>query len=108
MLSIGQFNQWVASQLMASGQVQIWPAMPVSEPLFEDGKVVGIRLVDQGTNAAGTPDAGFTPGMDIRAALTVVGDGPVGPVGRRLDERFGLPEGHHHHERKDDARSRRG
>jgi electron-transferring-flavoprotein dehydrogenase len=32
--------------------------------------------------------------MDIRAALTVVGDGPVGIVGTRLDETFGLPEGH--------------
>ena len=29
-----------------------------------------------------------------RADLTVVGDGPVGPVGRRLDEVYGMPEGH--------------
>ncbi len=27
-LSIGQFNQWVGSQLMASGLVQIWPGTP--------------------------------------------------------------------------------
>jgi electron-transferring-flavoprotein dehydrogenase len=33
--------------------------------------------------------------MDIHAALTVVGDGPVGPVGRQLDDLFGLPEDHH-------------
>jgi len=30
----------------------------------------------------------------VRAALTVVGDGPVGAVGRRLNEHFGLPPGH--------------
>ena len=34
------------------------------------------------------------PGMDVRAQLTVVGDGPVGAVGQKLDERFGLPAGH--------------
>ena len=34
------------------------------------------------------------PGMDVRALLTVVGDGPVGAVGQKLDERFGLPAGH--------------
>jgi electron-transferring-flavoprotein dehydrogenase len=34
-LSIGQFNQWVGSQLMATGLVQIWPGTPVSKPLFE-------------------------------------------------------------------------
>ena len=33
------------------------------------------------------------PGMDIRAALTVVGDGPVGAVGRGIDAHFGLPAG---------------
>ena len=94
-MSIGQFNQWVGSQLMGSGLVQIWPAMPVAEPLIEDDAVKGVRLVDQGTDKDGNPDAGFMPGMDLHAALTVVGDGPIGPVGRKLDRHFGLPDGHH-------------
>ena len=51
----------------------------------------GIRLCDQGVDKDGNPEAGFMPGMDIRAALTVVGDGPVGAVGRQLDKEFGLP-----------------
>ncbi len=57
-------------------------------------------MVDQGVDKAGKPDtgAGFMAGMDIKAALTVVGDGPVGPVGRQLDEHFGMPEGHHKRE----------
>ncbi len=97
-MSIGQFNQWTGSQLMGSGNVQIWPSMPVSEPLFEGDKVVGIRLADQGVDKSGKPEAGFMPGMDIRAAVTVVGDGPVGPVGQKLDEKFGLPEGNHRRE----------
>ena len=95
LLSIGQFNQWVGTELMGSGLVQVWPGMPVSAPLIEDDRVVGIRLVDQGTESDGTPGPGFMPGMDVRAALTVVGDGPVGPIGRQLDEHFGFPEGHH-------------
>ncbi|MBN1689065.1 MAG: 4Fe-4S ferredoxin [Candidatus Omnitrophica bacterium] len=94
-LSMGQFCQWAGSNLMASGTVQIWPGMPVREPLFEKDQVKGVRLVDQGTDRKGNPDAGFMPGMDIRAALTVVGDGPVGSIGIKLDEKLGLPEGHH-------------
>jgi electron-transferring-flavoprotein dehydrogenase len=97
-LSIGQFTQWIGSQLMASGLVQVWPAMPVSAPLIEENRVVGIRLADQGTNRDGSPAAGYMPGMDIRAALTVVGDGPVGPVGQALDKHFGLPADHHQRE----------
>ena len=94
-LSIGQFNQWVGSNLMAGGQVQIWPGMPVAEPLVEDDRVVGVRLADQGVDRSGSPEDAYMPGMDIRAPLTVVGDGAVGPIGQKLDEHFGMPEGHH-------------
>ncbi len=94
-LSLGQFNQWVGAQLMGSGTVQIWPATPVTEALVEDDGVVGVRLIDQGVDANGEPSVGFMPGMDVRAALTVVADGPVGNVGRQLDHQFGMPEGHH-------------
>jgi electron-transferring-flavoprotein dehydrogenase len=95
-MSLGQFNQWVGAQVLASGAVQIWPSTPVAMPLTEeDSKCVsGVRLADQGVDKRGNPDAGFMPGMDIRAALTVIGDGPVGPVGRQIDERFGMPSGH--------------
>jgi electron-transferring-flavoprotein dehydrogenase len=56
--------------------------------------VLGLRLADQGVDKHGIPADGYMPGMDVRARLTVVGDGPVGAVGQKLDERFGLPEGH--------------
>jgi electron-transferring-flavoprotein dehydrogenase len=91
--SIGQFNQWVGQRLMGTGLVQIWPGTPVTEALSEDGRVAGVRLLDQGTDRAGHPDAGFLPGMEVRAGLTVVGDGPVGPIGRQLNDRFGMPAG---------------
>lgn len=97
-MSIGQFNNWVGSQLMGSGTVQIWPAMPVSEPLVENNAVVGIRLSDQGVSKSGEPEGGYMPGMDVKAKLTVVGDGPVGAVGRAIDAKLGMPEGHHHNE----------
>ena len=99
-MSIGQFNQWVGTQLMASGLVQIWPAMPVSEPIFQESavrnaeQVVGIRLTDQGVNKQGAPESGFVAGMDVLARLTVVGDGPFGAVGRALEKRIGMPQGH--------------
>ncbi len=99
-LSIGQFNEWVGSQLMAGGLVQIWPGTPVAGPIYSDAtdsmacSVAGVRLADQGVDKLGAPADGFMPGMDVRARLTVVGDGPVGAVGQKLDARFGLPSGH--------------
>jgi electron-transferring-flavoprotein dehydrogenase len=97
-LSIGQFNQWVGQQLMGSGLVQIWPGTPVSEPLIVDKKVKGLRLADQGVDKTGKPADGYMAGMDVLAGLTVVGDGPVGQVGRLIDERIGMPKDHGHRE----------
>ena len=94
-MSIGQFNQWVGAQLMNAGLVQIWPGTPVAKPLIENNSVTGVQLADQGTDKSGAPEAGFLPGMDVRAALTVIGDGPVGAIGRQIDQHFGLPRGHH-------------
>lgn len=97
-LSMGQFMQWVGGQVMAGGSAQVWPSMPVAQALIEGGRVTGVRLADQGVEKSGEPTAAFMPGMDIRAALTVIGDGPTGAVGRHLDEAFGLPEGNHQHD----------
>jgi electron-transferring-flavoprotein dehydrogenase len=94
-LSMGQFMQWVGAQVQSTGTVQIWPGTPVSQALIEENKVVGVRLLDQGVDKKSQPGDGFTPGMDIHAALTVVGDGPVGAVGQQIDAYFGMPEGHH-------------
>ena len=96
--SLGQFNQWVGEQITSSGQVQLWPGMPVAEPLIEKNGVCGVRLADQGVNLDGSAADGFMAGMDVRAALTVVADGPVGAVGRKLDSHFGLPKGNEQRE----------
>jgi electron-transferring-flavoprotein dehydrogenase len=79
-LSMGQFNQWVGQQVMGSGAAQIWPGSPVGEVVIENDAVAGIRLTDQGVTKDGKPADGFMPGMEVRAPLTVVADGPVRPA----------------------------
>jgi len=93
-LSIGQFNQWVGTQLMSSGFAQIWPGTPATAPLFANGAVTGLRLADQGVDKGGKPADGFMAGMDVHAQLTVVGDGPFGAIGQALDHELGMPSGH--------------
>lgn len=92
--SMGQLMQWMGAQVLASGAVQIWPGTPVAEALVEGRKVRGVRLLDQGVDRQGRPEAAYMPGMDVTAALTVVADGPVGAVGRQLDAAVGMPDGH--------------
>ncbi len=96
--SLGQFNQWVSGKVMETGLVQVWPSTPVEDVLIEGDKVEGVRLIDQGVDRKGTPSDAFLPGMDIKAALTVIADGPVGPIGQKIDDHFGMPDGHHKRE----------
>ena len=95
-MSMGQFMHFAGNEIMATGMAQIWPGTPVAQTLHDEKEhtVTGVRLADQGVAKDGTPDpATFMPGMDVHAALTVLGDGPVGSAGRDLDERLGLPQG---------------
>ena len=91
--SIGQFCSWVAQDIMGRGTAQIWPASPVASALLEGDTVRGVRMMDQGVDKHGNPQDDYSPGADIHAALTVVGDGPVGAVSAQLDAHFGLPKG---------------
>lgn len=98
-MGIGSFMGWCAGKIMETGMAQIWPGSPVAEPLFDGDRVVGVRMADQGVNKDGSPVEGvYMPGMDVKAALTVVADGPVGAVGRTLDAKFGLPPAHHQYD----------
>lgn len=98
LLSMGQFMQWAGAQVQSNGTVQIWPATPVSQVNIRADRVTGVRLLDQGVDKHGKPADGYLPGMDVEAALTVVADGPVGPIGQQLDEHFGMPDGHVTHD----------
>jgi electron-transferring-flavoprotein dehydrogenase len=89
-MSMGQFSQWVGQQVMAGG-VQVWPGSPVEKAVVEEGRVVGVQLCDQGVDPKGEPADGYMPGMEVRAPLTVVADGPVGAVGQQLDKELGVP-----------------
>ena len=98
-MTIGNLTGWAAQKVMETGMAQIWPGQPVAEPLFDGDRVVGVRMADQGVEKDGAPIEGaYMPGMDVKAALTVVADGPVGAVGRALDAKFGLPAGHHQYD----------
>ena len=93
-LNMGSLMGWAACKVMESGTAQIWPGSPVAGPIFDGERVVGVRMADQGVEKDGAQTDAYMPGMDVKARLTVVADGPVGAVGRALDERFGVPKGH--------------
>jgi electron-transferring-flavoprotein dehydrogenase len=88
-VSLYRAAKWLAERAEAAG-VEIYPGFAGDEILVEGGRVVGVRTGDMGVDRHGRPKPTFQPGMDIRAKLTVIGEGVRGSLAKQLIERFGL------------------
>lgn len=91
-ISLGRLVRWLAALVEKAG-VDIFPEFPASELLIEDDQVVGIRTADRGINKSGQPKPNYEPGVEIRAKVTVLGEGPRGSLTKQLIERFHLDRG---------------
>ncbi|HVI57317.1 MAG TPA: electron transfer flavoprotein-ubiquinone oxidoreductase [Luteimonas sp.] len=89
-VSLGAMCAWLAPQAEALG-VEIYPGFAAAETLHDaDGKVVGVRIGDMGVAKDGSHKPGYTPGIDIRARVTVLAEGARGHLTKRLVKRFAL------------------
>ncbi len=95
-VSMNQVVGWMKSEAEKLG-VQVFPGFPAAEILFEtvDGveKVVGVTTRDQGVDKHGEKKSTFQPGMNIKAPITVFGEGPRGHLAKHLVKRHKLDVG---------------
>ena len=91
-ISLGGLVKWLGEQAEAL-EIDVFPGFSGKEALIEDGAVVGVRCGDMGVNADGTPSDAFAPGVDIRAKLTVMGEGCRGSMSKQLIKQFELDKG---------------
>jgi Dehydrogenases (flavoproteins) len=89
-VSLGALCAWLAPQAEALG-VEIYPGFAAAETLHAaDGTVLGVRIGDMGVARDGSHKPGYTPGIDIRAKVTVLAEGARGHLTKRLVKRFAL------------------
>ncbi|MBW3565868.1 MAG: electron transfer flavoprotein-ubiquinone oxidoreductase [Acidobacteria bacterium] len=82
-ISLAAFTRWMAAQASGAG-VEIFPEFPAAQVLLEDGRVVGVRTADKGVDKLGQPKGNFEPGVDIRAKVTIIAEGPRGTLTKQL------------------------
>lgn len=92
--SLGKLVQWLAHLCEENG-VDVYPEFPALEILFEGQRVVGARIGDKGRDKKGNPKANFEPGIDVRAKVTVLAEGPRGTLARQAEKRLKLGDGKH-------------
>ncbi|WP_369934219.1 electron transfer flavoprotein-ubiquinone oxidoreductase [Xanthomonas tesorieronis] len=89
-VSLGALCAWLAPQAEALG-VEIYPGFAAAQTLHaDDGTVLGVRIGDMGVAKDGSHKPGYTPGIDIRAKVTVLAEGARGHLTKRLVKRFAL------------------
>ncbi|KAI9215815.1 hypothetical protein BC828DRAFT_410132, partial [Blastocladiella britannica] len=90
-ISLNQFAKWLGEQAEELG-VEIYPGFAGAKPLLSaDGaKLVGVQTGDMGVAKDGTPGDAFEPGMQIRARVTLLGEGCHGSLSKVLINQFGL------------------
>jgi electron-transferring-flavoprotein dehydrogenase len=95
-VSLSRVVAWMKAQAEAAG-VQVYPGFAAAEVLFEQSgageRVVGVQTRDSGIDKHGERKGGYQPGMNVRAAVTVFGEGPRGHLAKHLVRRFALDEG---------------
>ncbi|MEJ2220058.1 MAG: electron transfer flavoprotein-ubiquinone oxidoreductase [Desulfobacterales bacterium] len=93
-ISLSRFTRWLG-QLAEEMGVNIFPGFAGKEVLYaDDGKtIVGVRTGDQGIGPDGEPKSNFEPGIDLKAKVTVFGEGARGSLFREIDQKLNLMEG---------------
>jgi electron-transferring-flavoprotein dehydrogenase len=92
-VSLNRLTAWLGEKCEEAG-VNIFPEFPGADMLYdEDDRVLGVRTGDKGIDKEGKPKANFEPGVDLRAKVTVLGEGPRGSLTKQLTQRLNLNDG---------------
>src|ERR1044072_7634921 len=92
-VSLNRLTAWLGEKCEEAG-VNIFPEFPGADLLYdENDRVLGVRTGDKGVDKEGHRKPNYEPGVDLRAKVTVLGEGPRGSLTKQLIERLGLDEG---------------
>jgi len=92
-ISLGRLVRWMAGLVEQQGGVDLLPGFGGRELLYDGNRVIGVRTGDKGIDKEGKRKPTYVPGIDIRARVTVLGEGPRGSLVKELTGRLGLDEG---------------
>src|SRR6266536_2713664 len=92
-VSLNRLTAWLGEKCEAAG-VNIFPEFPGADLLYDaDDRVLGVRTGDKGIDKEGKRKANYEPGVDLKAKVTVLGEGPRGSLTKQITQRLNLDAG---------------
>lgn len=89
--SLAELTRWMAEKCEEIG-VEVYTEFGAAELLYDQEKVIGVRLGDTGLTHDGEPGEAYAPGMDVLAKVTVLGEGSSGHLSQQLISRHQLDQ----------------
>ena len=90
---LGDLCAWLAEQAESLG-VEILPGFAATELLLDEtGGVAGVETGDGGLMRDGSKGPAFQPGLEVRAPVTLLGEGCRGSLAGEAIDQFGLDAG---------------
>jgi electron-transferring-flavoprotein dehydrogenase len=89
---LSKLTEWLGNLVEESG-ADIFPGFAGTEVLYDGNRIIGVRTGDKGIDADGNRKGNFEPGIDLRAKVTVFGEGSRGSLTKALIKKFSLDEG---------------
>ncbi len=87
-ISATRMTHFLAEQAVKLG-VEVYHGYTARTLIVEDGTIRGVRLVELGLRADGSPKGNHVPAEEIRAAVTILADGTHGVLSGQFAEQFG-------------------
>ncbi len=90
--SLQQFMRWLGRIAEEKG-IEVFTGMAGAGPIIEEGALKGIITDDKGLDKEGNPKSNFEPGIELRAKVVVLAEGPRGSLTKQVVSALGLDEG---------------
>jgi len=88
-LSLGAMVRWLGGIAEQKG-VEIFAGVAGHEPIFENGKLVGVFTGASGLDHEGKPMSNYQPPTEVRAKIIILAEGARGHLTKKLIEKFDL------------------
>jgi len=88
-VSLSEVCKYLAEVAEKKG-VEIYPGFAISDILYENEKVIGVKCIDTGVSRDGKKDRNFQEGTEVIAKLTILAEGSRGSLAKKVKNRFAL------------------
>ncbi len=88
-ISLSEVCKYLAKLAEEKG-VEIYPGFAISDFIYENEKIVGVKCIDTGVDKEGKKQKNFQEGTKVDAKLIILAEGSRGSLAKKVKDKFSL------------------